>query len=506
MADQEMDSMNKPSNGEVEKQNGSADKKDGGESDSGSVSLKREVGLIGGVALIVGSMIGSGIFVSPKGILRKTESVGMSFIIWLLCAVLSISGALSYAELGTIIPKSGGEYAYLLEAFGPLPAFIFAWTYTIMIKPSIVSIISLIFGTYVVEALGLGDCTPEETTMAIKLFAIVCILLLTFVNCWSVKAANSVQIFFTAAKLLALVIIALIGFVRLGQGHTEYLQSDIAFTGSSTSVFSYSIAFYQGLWAYESWNQLNFATEELINPAKNLPRAIMIGVPLVALVYLTCNVAYFTVLSPEELLASPAVAVDFANRTLGVMAWIIPFFVCCSTFGAANGTLFAAGRIPFAAAREGHMLQILSFVHVQRFTPFVSVILTSSMAILMLLPGDFDSLVNYFSFAAWVFYGGTVLSLLVLRFTRPDLERPFKVPIICPIIFVLASIYLIIAPIIEEPSFAFFYAGLFILSGLIFYFPFVHFKIHLKCMDPVTLFLQKLFKVAPTAGYKASSD
>ncbi|PIK49660.1 putative b(0,+)-type amino acid transporter 1 isoform X3 [Apostichopus japonicus] len=246
-------------------------------------------------------------------------------------------------------------------------------------------------------------------------------------------------------------------------------------------------------------NQLNFVTEELQNPSKNLPLAIIIAVPLVAVCYILVNIAYFTTLSPQELLSSGAVGVDFANRTLGVMAWIIPFFVCCSTFGAANGTLFASGRIPFVAAREGHLPQILSFIHITKLTPFVSLLVTTIIALLMLIPGDFDTLVNYFSFATWISYGGTVTGLLVLRYTHPEWERPFKAPIILPIIFLIASLYLLIAPIINEPAVEFIFAVLFILAGLLFYFPFIYFGVRVKCMDSVTLFLQKLFKVAPSS-------
>ncbi|XP_063951582.1 b(0,+)-type amino acid transporter 1-like [Lytechinus pictus] len=472
------------------------------------VGLKQEVGLLSGIALIVGSMIGSGIFVSPKGILRETQSVGMSMIIWLLCAVLAMTGALSYAELGTLIHKSGAEHAYLNDIWGPMPAFIFAWTYTIVIKPSIISIVSLITGTYVVESV-MTTCDGNEQVFLMKLFAALSIGLICFINCYSVKWANAVQVIFTAAKLIALVIIVIIGFVRLFQdlqrtGHTGYLAANTAFIGSSPKAFSYGIAFYQGLWAYESWNHLNFVSEELVNPTRNLPLAIAIGIPLVALFYLLVNVAYFTVMSPQELLTSNAVAVTFAERTLGPMAFIIPIFVCFSTFGSANGNLFASGRLPYAAGKEGHLPQVLAFIHMEKYTPSISLITTSTIAVLMLIPGDFDTLINYFSFATWFFYFATVSGLLYWRFKYPDLKRPFRVPIICPIIFVIASVYLVIAPIINEPLIEFLYAFLFIIAGLIFYFPFIKYRYSPKFMDAFTLRVQKLFKVVPTAKRSSS--
>ncbi|XP_038067086.1 b(0,+)-type amino acid transporter 1-like isoform X6 [Patiria miniata] len=471
--------------------------------DGKGVKLKRQVGLISGIALIVGTMIGSGIFVSPKGVLTQTDSVGMSLVVWLLCGVLATMGALCYAELGTVIPKSGAEYAYLFY-LGPIPAYLFAWTSTIVIKPSSLSIIALSFGAYVAEPFFSSECGPPP--MAIKMFAALAILLIVFINCASVKWATAVQNFFTAAKLLALVIIIIVGFVKLIQGDVRYLTPSTSFQGSSTNVFAYGIAFYQGLWAYDGWNQLNYITEELVKPHRNLPLAIIIGIPLVTVLYLLVNIAYFTAMSPDELLQSGAVAVTFANRTLGVMAWLMPVAVAFSTFGAANGTCFTAGRLTFVAAREGHMVEILSMVHVKRYTPFPALVFQSFIAILMLLPGDFESLVNYFSFAAWLFYGGTVAALLVLRYKHPEWHRPIKVPILIPIIVLIASVYLVIAPIIDEPALEYLFAFLFILAGLIFYVPFVHYKYVPPFMKHITVFFQLLLEVAPTSYFEPEED
>ncbi|XP_071959289.1 b(0,+)-type amino acid transporter 1-like [Antedon mediterranea] len=478
------------------------EKGDGGTGGGGDeVVLKRQVSLLAGVSLLVGTIIGSGIFISPKGVLRQTDSVGMSLVIWIACGVLSTCAALCYAELGTLVRKSGGEYAYLFEAFGPVPAYLFSWTYAIVLKPSSLAAITLTFGTYFVQLFVSGSC--EVPVYLIKLFAITAILLIAFINSYSVKWATRVQIIFTAAKIFALIIIVFVGIVRLCQGHTEHLNTSVSFEGSSTRVFAYGIAFYQGLWAYDSWNQLNFVTEELVNPKRNLPLAILIGMPLVIVLYLLVNIAYFTVMSPLELLASDAVAVTLADRTLGVMAWIIPLFVCFSTFGAANGALFASGRLAFVSAREGHMMEILSMIHIKRFTPFPSIVFTSFIAIIFIIPNDFDTLVNYFSFAAWMFYGATFIALLVLRYKYPDKERAIKVPIFLPIAVLLAAVYLVLAPIIDQPELEFLYALIFIFAGLLLYFPFVYKKYSFSFNKTFTYFLQKLMRVVPpTEKYK----
>ncbi|XP_071824243.1 b(0,+)-type amino acid transporter 1-like isoform X2 [Apostichopus japonicus] len=488
-----LENGNESTNGLVGSHQG--DKQNNNERD-GKVNLKRQVGLLSGIALIVGTMIGSGIFVSPVGVLRQTESVGMSLVIWLACGILSTFGALCYAELGTIILKSGAEYVYLYEAFGGIPAYIFAWSSTLVFKPPQISIIAITFGAYMAESLIPAGC--GTTVVVAKLFAVLAILLITYINCKSVKWATSVQNIFTVAKLLALAIIFVVGVIRIFNGYTEYISPSTIFQGSSTKVFSYGIAFYQGLWAYDGWNQLNYITEELVNPYRNLPLAILIGIPMVTLIYILVNIAYFTVLTPTEMLSASAVAVTFANRTLGPMAWIIPFFVCCSTFGAANGTLFTASRLCYVAGREGQLVEVMSMVHVKRFTPTPALLFTSIVSILMLIPNDFDTLVNYFSFAAWLFYGLTTAAVLVLRYQHPEWTRPIKVPLVIPIIVVIASVYLVIAPIIDDPQVEFLYAAMFILAGLIFYFPFIHYGYRPRIMKHFTTLIQVLLEVAPS--------
>lgn len=248
-----------------------------------------------------------------------------------------------------------------------------------------------------------------------------------------------------------------------------------------------------------SRNQLNYITEELQNPFRNLPLAIVIGIPLVTGCYILMNVSYFTVMTATELLQSQAVAVTFGDRVLYPASWVVPLFVAFSTIGAANGTCFTAGRLVFVAGREGHMLKILSYISVRRLTPAPAIIFYGIIATIYIIPGDINSLVNYFSFAAWLFYGLTVLGLIVMRFTRKELERPIKVPILIPIVVTLVSVYLVIAPIISEPALEYLYCVLFILSGLIFYYLFVHYKFAWaqKISKPLTMHLQMLMEVVP---------
>ncbi|XP_032238828.2 b(0,+)-type amino acid transporter 1 isoform X1 [Nematostella vectensis] len=459
------------------------------------VNLKKEVGVVSGMSIIVGTMIGSGIFASPRWVMMFSGSLGFTLVVWVLCGLLSLLGALCYIELGLAVPKSGAEYAYLGEGFGALASFLFSWTQVLVYRPASFAIILLTFAYYVMEPIFPGCLERPDLQPLLKLLAAVAIGVITYVNCFSVKLATRVQVVFTAAKLIAIAMLIITGLVRLGQGFTG--SFDDAFKGTTTSIGMVGFAFYNGLWAYDGWNNLNYVTEELKNPYRDLPRSILFGIPLVTVCYVLVNIAYLTVLTPVEVMASGAVAVTLSNRLYGVMAWTIPIFVACSTFGAANGSAFSGGRLVYVAAREGHLPEFLAMVHTKRHTPLPAMLFNSIIAWLMLLPdsSSFETLINYFSFAAWVFYGSTVSALLWLRYRKPEMERPYKVPLLVPIMVLLASLYLIIAPFYEAPLESF-YCLLFILAGIPFYLVFVYFKVapkwFLNGVDSITYKLQVL--------------
>ncbi|XP_076988373.1 B(0,+)-type amino acid transporter 1 isoform X1 [Tamandua tetradactyla] len=459
-----------------------------------ATNLQKEVGLIGGISMIVGTIIGSGIFISPKSVLSNTEAVGPCLIIWAACGILATLGALCFAELGTMITKSGGEYPYLMEAFGPIPAYLFSWTSLVVMKPTSFAIICLSFSQYA-SAPFYSGCEPPQ--IVVKCLAAAAILLIVTVNALSVRLGSYVQNVFTAAKLVIVAIIIISGLVFLAQGKTKNFEN--SFEGAKVSVGALSLAFYNGLWAYDGWNQLNYITEELRNPFRNLPLSIIIGIPLVTVCYILMNVSYFTVMTTTELLQSQAVAVTFGDRVLYPASWVVPLFVAFSTIGAANGTCFTAGRLIYVAGREGHMLKVLSYISVRRLTPAPAIIFYGIIATIYIIPGDINSLVNYFSFAAWLFYGLTILGLIVMRFTRKELERPIKVPIFIPILVTFIAVFLVLAPIISEPKWEYLYCVLFILSGLIFYFLFVYYKFGWvqRISKPITMHLQMLMEVVP---------
>nr|XP_024661971.1 b(0,+)-type amino acid transporter 1 isoform X5 [Maylandia zebra] len=404
----------------------------------------------------------------------------------------SHAGGLCYAELGTIIPESGAEYIYILRTAGKVVAFMFVFSFIMVMRPASGTGVALIFAEYAVAPFYSG-CTPPQ--LAVKLMAAVSILVLAIINCLSVRLATGIQVVTMAVKVVALVVIILGGIVMLFQGRTENFED--SFEGTNAGVSSIGIAFYQGLWSYDGWNTLNYLTEEVKHPEVNLPRAVLIAISLVTTLYLLVNVSYLAVMTPKELVSSSAVAVTWGNKVLGSWGWVMSVAAALSAFGSLNGTFFSGGRVCFVAAREGHMPDILSMAHVHRLTPSPALIFTTIISLVVLIPGDFQSIVNYFSFSAWFFYAIVLSGLIYLKIKKKDLPRSYKVPIVIPILVLIAAIFLVLAPIIDNPQIEYLYVALFISSGIVLYIPFIHYKLCPRVLDKLTVFLQLFLEVAP---------
>ena len=369
----------------------------------------------------------------------------MSLIVWVVSGLFSMIGAYCYAELGTMIRKSGGDYTYIMVRFGPFLAFIRLWVECVLIRPCAQAIVALTFAIYATKSF-FPECDPPES--AVRLLVAFCISVLTFVNCWKVKWATRVQDVFALAKILALVIIIITGFIQLGKGKI----ANFSFDDTETDITKIALSFYSGLFAYNGWNSLNFLIEEMKDPVKNLPKAIGISCTVVTLVYVMTNVAFYTSLSVPEVLGSEAVAGSFGSKLYGTYGkWIIPVFVAMSTFGGVNGILLTSSRLFYAGANEEQMPEVLSMIQIQRHTPTPAVLVVALLSVLYLCSSDIISLINYTGFGTWACIGLAVACVPVLRKKHPEWDRPIKVNLIFPLVYILGTVFILIVPMIADP-------------------------------------------------------
>lgn len=411
------------------------------------VSLKKQISLLQSVAIIVGIIIGSGIFVSPVGILSNVKSVGMSCVMWAICGVFSGLCALCYAELGACIPQSGGEYIYIKRAFGDFPGFLCLWVNFIVISPVGIAASSLIFATYVLKPI-FPDCEPPAA--ALRLLAALVVTLLVSLNCINVKWSAKFQVVITTSKLGALIMIIIIGFVYIGKGDVENFKD--SFADSDFSAGSIAIAFYSGFWAFGGWSYLNFLTDELIEPHKNLPRAIVISITIVTVVYLIANIAYFAVLTPSEMLASSAVAVTFSDQTIPAASWITPILIAISVMGAINGNSLSMSRLFMTGAENKHLPSFISMINIKYLTPAPSLLVIMALTILMQSFEEIFYLIELMGFGFSMVLCCVFAGQIYLRYKEPDLPRPIRLPLALPIFLLLVSIVILALTIYQKPK------------------------------------------------------
>ncbi|XP_030831478.1 cystine/glutamate transporter-like [Strongylocentrotus purpuratus] len=483
--------MAQPMHNPANSQSGDNDEKRG---NGDKVYLRRQLTVIDGIALTVGIIIGSGIFISPAGILRYTGSIGWSLIMWIFCGLLSTLGALSYAELATSFPVSGGDYSYLLMSFGPIPAFLRMYTQIVASFSGSNTVLALAASYYIVLPF-FPDCEVSYKITTLMAASLLC--LTSIVNCFSIPLTRGLNILLTICKVLGLIVIIGFGVAEIAKGNTGNLSN----TFTSPALFStFPLAVYSGLFAYSGWQNLMYITEEVVNPSKTVPLSISISMVFVTVIYLLVNITYFLILSEDEILTSNAIALDLGRRVMGRWWWTLSLVVAMSITGSLNGGYLARSRFFYVASREGHIPEIASMMHVNRKTPLPAAAISVPISLMMLVSNDVNTLINYISFSDWLFSGMACLVVPYYRWKRPELKRPFKVPLVVPILFSLCSFFVVGMSLYSSPVDC--AIGLAItLTGIPVYLIGVWWQnkpswIN-KGLDTMTIFLQQLLYVVP---------
>jgi len=378
--------------------------------------LPRRLGLLDSAAIVVGTIIGSGIFVVPNLVARSLPSEPWIVAAWVFTGVLSFFGALAYAELGAMIPATGGQYVFLREAYGPLFGFLCGWTYFFVVISAAIAWLSITFATY------LGYFVPL-TPLLSKAVAVGLIAAVTLVNYRGVAMGAAVQKTFTLMKVLGLAV--LVGAAFLGERHA--VAAAVPSGPGAVTLSGFGVAMIACLLSYDGWVALSYVAGEVKNPKRNLPLALALGVALAIAIYVLANLAYLRVLTVAEIAATPRVGALVAERTMGPAGGaFVSIAILLSIVGAINGWAMTAPRIYFAQARDGLFFRRFAAIHPRFQTPHLSILMFGAWSALLAITGTYETLAAYAMFAAWVFYGLTSLGVVALRRAQPLRPRPYR--------------------------------------------------------------------------------
>ncbi len=444
--------------------------------------LVRGLGLAAAASIVVGTVIGTGIFLVTSSMLAAVKSPWVLVLVWVVGAFLSLFGALTYAELGAMLPAAGGEFVFLKRAYGKLPAYLYGWTLFAVSKPGSIAAQSTGFALFITVLFPAFDVTWRQYALpiggsqfilrlgGIQAIAVAMILLLSAANAWGVRVGGGIQTVFTACKVGGILVLVALGF-GMGRGDWGHFQERAMGNLEAGALALFGVALIQALWAYDGWNNLPMVAGEVKNPQKNIPRALILGMMLVGGLYIVTNVAYVYVLHPQQIAVSSRVASSVALELLGPFgANFIALVAAISTFASLNGSILTGSRVPYAAACDGLLFRPLARVHPEWLTPHVSILVQAVLATLLVFSGTFSEIITYVIFSEWVFYGLVTAGVFVLRRREPEFDRPYRTwgyPWV-PAAFVVCSALLLANVLVEQPVQSGF-GLLIILSGLVFY-------------------------------------
>jgi APA family basic amino acid/polyamine antiporter len=402
--------------------------------------LPRSLSLLDAASIVAGTVIGSAIFLVPSQVAAALPDARLIVLVWVATGVLSFFGALAYAELGAMMPSTGGQYVYLRAAYGPLCAFLCGWAFFLIIESGGIATLAVGFSIY------LGYFIPL-TPWASRLVSVGLIVVLTWVSCRGAREGAALQNLFTFLKLAGL------GILICG----AFLAKPAAAVSNPPFTFHtapFGAAMVACLWAYEGWNCVSFVAGEVRNPQRNLPRALGLGTGGLVVLYVVANLAYLRILGVAQLAGTSRVASTVAERALGHPgAVLVAITILISIAGATNGSILSTPRIYFAQARDGLFFRSVASVHPRYQTPWVSIILHSGWAALLALTDSYQTLFSFVIFGAWLFYGLTVFGVIILRRRDPHAVRPYKMwgyPL-TPLLFAATSFWFVVNTMITTP-------------------------------------------------------
>ena len=426
------------------------------------VQLRRELGLWGAASIVVGTVIGSGIFLVPKKMILELGSPGLVFAVWVFGGLLTLAGALTYAELAAALPEAGGDYVYLKTAYGPFFGFVYGWTQMWVAKSGSIATLGTAFFVYLGNfypslegvlfrlPIPLGPNWGPVEVRTGQLLAMAVIMALALLNYFGIRLGGNVQIGITVLKVVLIGAIIFIGLTAT-VGTTANYTTSIPAAGGVAGFFAALVA---ALWAYDGWNNLNMIGSEIRNPQRNFPLALIFGTLAVMTIYLLANAAYFYVLDAHSVAASSRVPAAMMARIFGDRgASAVSIAAMISILAALNGSILSGSRVPYAMAHDGLFFRRVAGVNERYRTPGVSIFLLSGWASLLVLSGRYEDLFNLVIFSSWILYGMSAAAVIVLRFKRPDLVRPYRTvgyPVV-PVLFVLVAVGLLAATLVKSP-------------------------------------------------------
>ncbi|MCH6581025.1 MAG: amino acid permease [Nitrospinae bacterium] len=427
-------------------------------SERSKAELSRAIRLPHATAMVVGTIIGTAIFVQPSEVTGRVPSLTGAALVWLVAGGLTLIGALVTAELASTFPESGGVYAFLRESFGGWLGFLWGWAMFWVMHSGIIAALGVVFARYVAYFYPLGD-------MGIKAVAIGSILMLSAVNYFGVKPGTSLQTFITLGKVLAILLIITLGFAFGSRLDDHFVTGNIQ--SSESSLSNFLLAMVAGLFTFGGWHMVTYNSEETIEPRKTIPRALIFGTLIVTFCYMGMNLVYMYILPLDKLATSSRIAADAADALFGFgggafMSGLVVF----STIGALTGIILAGPRVYYAMAQDQLLFRWMGEIHSQYQTPAKAIAAQGIWSSVLVVTGTYRALFTRVIYTEWIFFGLMAIGLFLLR-RRPNVERDYHIwgyPVV-PALFIISSFAIVVNQVIADPGESFF--GLFfVLTGL----------------------------------------